>query len=132
MTEMRGTAARPRARRCRPTPGCGRRSGAGCARWRGPGSGCSRRWSAFITLIVLFSVNQAGAWPAVLAGWLVVRVLAVLLLVQEVLAGFAVHAALRDGWRPSRWQWLALGGVLGGAGLLLVAAAYYGLFSLPW
>ncbi|TQM74793.1 hypothetical protein FHX40_1477 [Thermopolyspora flexuosa] len=87
---------------------------------------------AFITLIVLFSVNQAGAWPAVLAGWLVVRVLAVLLLVQEVLAGLAVHAALRDGWQPSRWQWLALGGVLGGAGVLLVAGAYYGLFSLPW
>ncbi|MEV5407751.1 prolyl oligopeptidase family serine peptidase [Thermopolyspora sp. NPDC052614] len=87
---------------------------------------------AFITLIVLFSVNQAGAWPAVLAGWLVIRVLAILILVQEVTAGAAVVAGLREGWQPSRWQKLALSGVLGGAGLLLIAASYYGLFSLPW
>lgn len=87
---------------------------------------------AFITLIVLFSVNQAGAWPAVLAGWIVVRVLAILILVQEVTAGAAVLAALREGWQPSRWQKLALTGALGGAGLLLIAAAYYGLFSLLW
>jgi hypothetical protein len=82
--------------------------------------------AAFILVIVLFSVNQAGAWPAVLAGWLVIRVLAVLLLVQEVTAG------LRDGWQPSRWQKLVMTGALGGTGLLMVACAYYGLFSLPW
>lgn len=87
---------------------------------------------AFITLIVLFSVNQAGAWPAVLAGWIVVRVLAILILVQEVSTGAALVSALREGWQPSRWQKLALGGVLGGNGLLLVAGSYYGLFSLPW
>jgi hypothetical protein len=34
--------------------------------------------------------------------------------------------------RPSRWQHVAIAGVLGGTGLLLVAAAYYGLFSFPW
>jgi dienelactone hydrolase len=87
---------------------------------------------AFITLLVLFSVNQAGAWPAVLAGWLVVRVLAVLMLVQEVTAVAAVVAGLREGMRPGRWQHVAIAGVLGGTGLLLVAAAYYGLFSFPW
>jgi Prolyl oligopeptidase family. len=88
--------------------------------------------AAFILVIVLFSVNQAGAWPAVLAGWLVIRVLAVLLLVQEVTAGAAVLAGLRDGWQPSRWQKLVMTGALGGTGLLMVACAYYGLFSLPW
>ncbi|MEV1249361.1 prolyl oligopeptidase family serine peptidase [Nonomuraea sp. NPDC049750] len=87
---------------------------------------------AFITVLVLFSVNQAGAWPAVLAGWLVVRVLAVLMLVQEVTAVAAVVAGLREGMRPSRWQHVAIAGVLGGTGLLLVAAAYYGLFAFPW
>ncbi|MFF0860755.1 alpha/beta hydrolase family protein [Nonomuraea sp. NPDC003560] len=87
---------------------------------------------AFIMLLVLFSVNQAGAWPAVLAGWLVVRVLAVLMLVQEVTAVAAYVSALREGMRPTRWQYVAIGGVLGGTGLLLVAAAYYGLFSFPW
>jgi pimeloyl-ACP methyl ester carboxylesterase len=87
---------------------------------------------AFIMLLVLFSVNQAGAWPAVLAGWLVVRVLAVLMLVQEVTAVAAVVAGLREGMRPSRWQHVAIAGVQGGTGLLLVAAAYYGLFSFPW
>lgn len=87
---------------------------------------------AFITLLVLFSVNQAGAWPAVLTGWLIVRVLAVLMLVQEVTAVAAVVAGLREGMRPSRWQHVAIAGVLGGTGLLLVAAAYYGLFSFPW
>ncbi|NRQ38862.1 prolyl oligopeptidase family serine peptidase [Nonomuraea sp. NN258] len=87
---------------------------------------------AFIVLLVLFSINQAGAWPAVLAGWLVVRVLAVLMLIQEVTAVAAVVAGLREGMRPSRWQHVAIAGVLGGTGLLLVAAAYYGLFSFPW
>ncbi|WP_113704325.1 alpha/beta hydrolase family protein [Nonomuraea lactucae] len=87
---------------------------------------------AFITVLVLFSVNQAGAWPAVLTGWLIVRVLAVLMLVQEVTAVAAVVAGLREGMRPSRWQHVAIAGVLGGTGLLLVAAAYYGLFSFPW
>ena len=87
---------------------------------------------AFITLLVLFSINQAGAWPAVLAGWLVVRVLAVLMLIQEVTAVAAVVSGLREGMRPSRWQHVAIAGVLGGTGLLLVAAAYYGLFSFPW
>jgi dienelactone hydrolase len=87
---------------------------------------------AFIMLLVLFSVNQAGAWPAVLAGWLVVRVLAVLMLIQEVTAVAAYVSALREGMRPSRWQYVAIGGVLGGTGLLLVAAAYYGLFAFPW
>ena len=88
--------------------------------------------AAFITLIVLFSVNQAGAWPAVLAGWLVVRVLAVLLLVQEVVTAAVVVVGLRDGWEPSRWQTLTMAGVLGGTALLLFLGAYYGLFSLPW
>lgn len=87
---------------------------------------------AFITLLVLFSVNQAGAWPAVLAGWLVVRVLAVLMLVQEVTAVAAFVSALREGMRPGRRQHVAVAGVLGGTGLLLVAAAYYGLFAFPW
>ncbi|NUP67317.1 MAG: prolyl oligopeptidase family serine peptidase [Nonomuraea sp.] len=87
---------------------------------------------AFIMLLVLFSVNQAGAWPAVLAGWLVVRALAVLMLIQEVTAVAAYVSALREGMRPTRWQYVAIGGVLGGTGLLLVAAAYYGLFSFPW
>ncbi|GAA3540155.1 alpha/beta hydrolase [Nonomuraea rosea] len=87
---------------------------------------------AFIMLLVLFSVNQAGAWPAVLAGWLVVRLLAVLMLIQEVTAVAAFVSALREGMRPGRWQHVAVAGVLGGTGLLLVAAAYYGLFSFPW
>ncbi|WP_084960461.1 alpha/beta hydrolase family protein [Thermoactinospora rubra] len=87
---------------------------------------------AFITLLVLFSVNQAGAWPAVLAGWLVVRVLAILMLLQEVTAVATVVNALREGLQPSRGQHVAIAGVLGGTGLLLVAAAYYGLFSFPW
>ncbi|MBO3747901.1 alpha/beta hydrolase [Streptosporangiaceae bacterium NEAU-GS5] len=87
---------------------------------------------AFVTLVVLFSVNQAGAWPAVQAGWLVIRVLAVVMLAQEVSAAAAVIRGLHDGWQPSRWQKVTLTGVLGGTGLLLVAAAYYGLFALPW
>ncbi|MFI7698660.1 alpha/beta hydrolase family protein [Nonomuraea sp. NPDC049480] len=87
---------------------------------------------AFIMLLVLFSINQAGAWPAVLAGWLVVRALAVLMLIQEVTAVAAFVSALREGMQPSRWQHVAVAGVLGGTGLLMVAAAYYGLFSFPW
>ncbi|MFI6456079.1 alpha/beta hydrolase family protein [Streptosporangium amethystogenes] len=87
---------------------------------------------AFITLLVLFSVNQAGAWPAVLTGWLVIRILALLMLLQEVTGVAAVVAGLREGWEPSRPQSFAIAGVLGGTALLLVAAAYYGLFAFPW
>src|SRR5437868_3968093 len=87
---------------------------------------------AFVMLLVLFSVNQAGAWPAVLAGWLVVRVLALLMLLQEVTAVASLVAGLRDGMRPRRGQSVAIAGVLGGTGVLLVAAGYYGLFSFPW
>ncbi|MER5424557.1 alpha/beta hydrolase family protein [Streptosporangium roseum] len=87
---------------------------------------------AFITLLVLFSVNQAGAWPAVLAGWLVIRILAVLMLLQEVTSVAAVVSGLREGWQPSRPQRAAIAGVLGSTGLLLVAAAYYSLFAFPW
>ncbi|GAA3134274.1 alpha/beta hydrolase [Planomonospora alba] len=96
------------------------------------GAGLLASVAAFITLLVLFSVNQAGAWPAVLAGWLVVRALAVLMLLQEVTATAAVVSALREGWQPSRPQHVAVAGVLGSTGLLLVAAAYYGLFAFPW
>ena len=87
---------------------------------------------AFITLIVLFSVNQAGAWPAVQAGWLVVRLLAILMLVQTVTTFMAVIGGLRDGWEPTPWQKSVLAGVLGGTTLLLLTAAYYGLFAFPW
>ncbi|MEV4461680.1 prolyl oligopeptidase family serine peptidase [Microbispora sp. NPDC049633] len=87
---------------------------------------------AFITLIVLFSVNQAGAWPAVQAGWLVVRLLAIVMLVQTVTAFAAVVGGLRDGWEPTLWQKSVLAGVLGGTALLLLTAAYYGLFAFPW
>ncbi|MEV4297980.1 alpha/beta hydrolase family protein [Microbispora rosea] len=87
---------------------------------------------AFITLIVLFSVNQAGAWPAVQAGWLVVRLLALLMLVQTVTTFAAVTGGLRDGWEPTPWQKSVLAGVLGGTALLLLTAAYYGLFAFPW
>lgn len=86
----------------------------------------------FIMLLVLFSINQAGAWPAVLAGWLLVRALAVLMLIQEVTAVAAMVSALREGLQPTRGQHVAMAGVVGGTGLLLVAAAYYGLFSFPW
>ncbi|MDF5752344.1 prolyl oligopeptidase family serine peptidase [Spongiactinospora sp. TRM90649] len=86
----------------------------------------------FITLLVLFSINQAGAWPAVLSGWLVVRGLAVLMLLQEVTAVAAVVSGLREGWQPSRGQHVAIAGVVGGTGVLLAVAAYYGLFSFPW
>ncbi|GGK78761.1 hypothetical protein Ppa06_40830 [Planomonospora parontospora subsp. parontospora] len=96
------------------------------------GAGLLASVLAFITLLVLFSVNQAGAWPAVLAGWLVIRGLAVLMLLQEVTATAAVVSALREGWQPSRPQHVAIAGVLGSTGLLLVAAAYYGLFAFPW
>lgn len=87
---------------------------------------------AFITLLVLFSVNQAGAWPAVLTGWLVIRILALLMLLQEITGMAAVVTGLREGWEPSRPQAFAIAGVLGSTGLLLVAAAYYGLFAFPW
>lgn len=87
---------------------------------------------AFITVLVLFSVNQAGAWPAVLGGWLVIRILAALMLLQEVTTVAAVVSGLREGWEPSRPQRAAVAGVLGSTGLLLVAAAYYSLFAFPW
>lgn len=66
------------------------------------------------------------------AGWLVVRLLAILMLVQTVTTFAAVIGGLRDGWEPTPWQKSVLAGVLGGTALLLLTAAYYGLFAFPW
>ncbi|MET9069735.1 alpha/beta hydrolase family protein [Streptosporangium sandarakinum] len=96
------------------------------------GAGLLAAVAAFLTLLVLFSVNQAGAWPAVLSGWLVIRILAVLMLVQEITAVAAVASGIGQGWRPSRAQRVAMAGVLGGTGVLLVAGAYYSLYAFPW
>ena len=103
------------------------------ARWRGPGSDCCVSVLAFITLLVLFSVNQAGAWPAVLAGWLVVRVLARAharagghgrgggrLRAARGLAAEPLPAR-RDRRRAGRHRACSWS-----------PAAYYGLFAFPW
>ncbi|WP_308250067.1 alpha/beta hydrolase family protein [Sphaerisporangium fuscum] len=127
VVRLRGREVIPPAR-CELWPGVRRR----LRRMAWTGVGLLASVLAFITLIVLFSVNQAGAWPAVLSGWLVVRVLAILMLVQEVTAVAAVVSAVRDGWQPGRWQRFAVAAVLGGTALLMVTAAYYGLFGIPW
>ena len=69
---------------------------------------------------------------AVNGGWLVVR-FAVLVSVVLAVASFdAAVSAARDGWRPTGVQAVSLVGSFGAAGLLLLIAAYWGLFAFRW
>jgi hypothetical protein len=85
-----------------------------------------------IGLIAVLALLQSGIPVIVQGAWLVVRLIALLVVVLEVVAIASAMKAIRDGWRPTRVQRATLIGVTGGTALLLLNAAYFGLFSPSW
>ncbi|RJL31686.1 alpha/beta hydrolase family protein [Bailinhaonella thermotolerans] len=86
----------------------------------------------FIATVVLFSIHQAGSFVGLHLGWITLRGTTLLMLVLQVTTVAAVIEGLREGWRLSRRQYLAVLGPVGGTGLLMLAASYYGLYAYPW
>lgn len=81
---------------------------------------------------IVLALGQLGGAFLVQAGWLVVRLTSV---ATVVLAAVVVHewaTAVGAGWHPSPVQALSLSGTLGAAGLLLIVAAYWGVFAPTW
>ena len=65
-------------------------------------------------------------------GWFVVRLAALTALVLEVAAIEAAISSVRAGWRPSPAHAVAVIGVIGATGIILVVDAYMGLFAPRW
>ncbi len=81
---------------------------------------------------IAFALTQTGSSSIVNGGWLLVRFAA---LVNVALAVASVDAAVsvaRDGWRPTGAQAVSLVGSFGATGILLLVAAYWGLFAFRW
>jgi hypothetical protein len=88
--------------------------------------------SLLIGLVAAFVLLEAGSEPIASSGWLVVRLGALTALVLEVAALETSVSGVRAGWRPSGPHAAAVVGVIGATGILLVAAAYLGVFAPRW
>jgi hypothetical protein len=75
--------------------------------------------------------RDAGA-ELVNGGWLVVRLAALLTVVLAVASVDAAASAALGGWRPTGVQVVSLVGSFGATGVLLLVAAYWGLFAFRW
>ena len=65
-------------------------------------------------------------------GWLVVRLVALVAVVLAVASVDAAVSAARSGWRPTGVQAVSLVGSFGATSILLLIAAYWGLFAFRW
>jgi uncharacterized protein len=88
--------------------------------------------SLAIGLAAAFALLETGSGAIAHGGWLLVRAGALLALVLEVAAFDTTVAAVRGGWQPSAAHATAVIGVIGATGILLVAAAYLGVFAPRW
>ncbi len=81
---------------------------------------------------IALALTQVGSPIVVNGGWLVARLAALLTVVLAVAGVDAAVSAARDGWRSSGVQAVSLIGSFGATGVLLLVAAYWGLFALRW
>jgi hypothetical protein len=66
------------------------------------------------------------------AGWATVRLAALATVVLAVASADKAASAALSGWRPNGTQAASLVGTLGATVILLLVAAYWGLFALRW
>jgi hypothetical protein len=85
-----------------------------------------------IGLVVASVLLERGSSPIAHGGWFVVRSAALAALVLEVAAIDTTVSSVRAGWRPSRAHAVAVIGVIGATGIVLVVDAYMGLFAPRW
>jgi uncharacterized protein len=88
--------------------------------------------SLLIGLVTGFVLLETGSEPIADVSWLVVRLGALTALVLEVAAVETSVSTFRAGWRPSAAHAAAVVGVIGATGILLLAAAYLGVFAPRW
>lgn len=97
--------------------------------------------SAIATLLLLAVVLGGGVAlslsglgsPLVMNGvWLVTRLCALATVTLTTVSVGAVVSAIRKGWRPTGVQAVSLIGSFGATGVLLLVAAYWGLFAFRW
>jgi dienelactone hydrolase len=85
--------------------------------------------SLLIGVMVAFLLLETGSGAIAQGGWLVVRLAAVTALALEVAAVDTTVSTVRAGWRPSPTQAAAVIGGIGATGILLLVAAYLGVFA---
>jgi hypothetical protein len=88
--------------------------------------------SLLIGLVAAFVLLETGSGAIAHGGWLLVRLAALTALVLEVAAVDTMVATVRGGYQPSAAHAAAVIGVIGATGILLVAAAYLGVFAPGW
>ena len=81
---------------------------------------------------IALALTQTGSSSIVNGGWLLVRVAALVSVALAVASVDAVVSAARDDWRPTGAQAVSLVGSFGATGILLLVAAYWGLFAFRW
>ena len=81
---------------------------------------------------IVIALTQTGSPLVVNGGWLFVRLVALVNVALAVASPEAVVSAGRDGWRPNGAQAVSLVGSFGATGILLLVAAYWGLFAFRW
>jgi len=86
----------------------------------------------YIGLIVGLGYTRNGSAPLFHAGWGVVRLLAVATVLLAVLAGRDLVTAGRGGWAATGAQRATLAASLGTSALVLLTAAYWGLYGPRW
>ena len=84
-----------------------------------------------VTGIVL-ALTQVGSFIVVFGGWLVVRLAALATVVLAVTSAEAAVSAACGAWKPTGAQAVSLAGSFGATGVLLLIAAYWGLFAFRW
>ena len=81
---------------------------------------------------IALALTQTGSSSIVNGGWLLVRFAALVSVALAVASAEAAASAARDGWRPTGAQAVSLFGSFGATGILLLVAAYWGLFAFRW
>jgi hypothetical protein len=81
---------------------------------------------------IAFALTQVGSSIVVNGGWLVVRLRALVTVVLAVASAGKAASAVVSGWRPTGVQAVSLVGPLVATVILVLVAAYWGLFALRW
>lgn len=76
--------------------------------------------------------TQVGSWIVTGSLWWAIRIVGIVTVATWVITAATLVRFRREGWRPSRSQWWHIGGVLFASGLIILVAAYWGLFALSW
>jgi len=81
---------------------------------------------------IALALAQVGSPIVVSGGWLLVRLGPLATVALAVASADAAASAARSDWRPTGAQAVSLAGSFGATGILILIAAYWGLFAFRW